>query len=518
MIVRKSGGILVIALVVASFSAARADLAAGLVGHWMMDDEVGAVAADSVAGNDGILQGDATWAPGYAGGAVLLDGLGDYIDCGNKAAFNITDAVTLAAWLQASGDFTYPDWSGIIMRGGPNIDTFALYYNETSTQLGFKTTGTTPNWFASDAGSTPTLFDGEWHHVAATYDGATKVIYVDGAPLISAAATGKIETSSGRLLIGAGRDLTPPTHFVAGRIDEARLYNRALAAAEVKQFFPPKLQAYKPDPADGTTGVMTPLFKWTAGDTAVFHEMYIGKTPDLGPANLAGPRTNMAMLWYVPGLEPGTTYYWRVDEIEKDGVDDPHRQRLDLHHAGPDGLPSHAGRRRDGRFPERDAHVAARPGGRQASRVPQRQHRRGHAGRRGRRQGRAGGRHLYPGRPRTRPRPTTGGWMRSSPAAASRPVRSGRSPRTCPSTTSKATPTTRAAGSTRPGSTAMPTRAAARPSAISTPPSPSSRSSTAACSRCPWTTTTSSRRSSARPSASSHPCRTGRSTTSTPWS
>ncbi len=320
MIVRKSGRILVIALLVASFSVARADIATGLAGHWMMDDGVGAVATDSVAGNDGILQGDATWASGFAGGAVLLDGLGDYIDCGNQAAFNITDAVTLAAWLQASGDFAYPDWSGVIMRGGPNIDTYALYYNKAGGQLGFKTTGATPEWFASETGSAAMLFDAEWHHVAATYDGATKVIYMDGAPVISAAATGKIEASSGRLLIGAGRDLTPATHFVAGRIDEARLYNRALTAKDVKEFFPPKLQAYKPDPADGATGVAAPLFKWTAGDTAVLHEMYIGKTPDLGPANLAGPRTTAVMLWYVPGLEAGTTYYWRVDEIEIDGA------------------------------------------------------------------------------------------------------------------------------------------------------------------------------------------------------
>ena len=310
----------VLALSAMSFSTASADISTGLVSHWKMDDGTGLLAADSVGGNDGRLQGDATWTEGFLGGAILLDGLGDYVDCGNKPAFNITDAVTLAAWVQARGDFAYPDWSGIIMRGGVNIDTFALYYNGTSKQLGFKTTGATPNWYATGANTTTALFDGDWHHVAATYDGKIKVVYVDGVPVGNIAATGKIETSTGRLLIGAGRDLNPTTHHVAGRIDDARLYNRALSASDIKEFVPPKVQARKPEPANGVVGVTTPLFRWTAGDTAVLHNVYVGKSPDLGPANLAGNHQPIAMFWYVPGLEPGVTYYWRVDEIEANGT------------------------------------------------------------------------------------------------------------------------------------------------------------------------------------------------------
>jgi hypothetical protein len=288
--------------------------------HWKLDDGAGLVATESIGGNDGRLQGDATWAEGFRGGAILLDGNGDYIDCGSKPAFNITAAVTLSAWVQARGDFSYPDWSGIIMRGGANIDTFALYYNGTSKQMGFKTTGTTPNWFATGANTTTALFDGDWHHVAATYDGKIKIVYLDGAPVGNIAATGPIETSSGRLLLGAGRDLNPTTLHLAGRLDEARLYNRGLSAADVKELVPPKVQARKPEPANGAVGVLTPLFRWTPGDTAVLHNVYLGKTPDLGPADLVGNRLPIAMFWYVPGLEPGITYYWRVDEIEANGT------------------------------------------------------------------------------------------------------------------------------------------------------------------------------------------------------
>jgi hypothetical protein len=301
-------------------SAARADTTTGLVSHWKLDDGVGVVATDSVGGNDGILQGDATWTEGFLGGALLLDGTGDYVDCGSKPAFNITDAVTLTAWIQAQGDFAYPDWSGIIMRGGPNIDTFAFYYNGPTQQLGFKTTGANPSWYATGANTTPVLFDGDWHHVAATYDGQVKIVYIDAVVVGTSAATGRIETSDGRLFLGAGRDLNPTTHHLCGRIDDARLYSRALSAADIKELVPPKVQARRPEPANGTIGVTTPLFRWTAGETAMLHDVYLGKTPDLGPADLAGSRQPLAMFWYVPGLEPGVTYYWRVDEIEADGT------------------------------------------------------------------------------------------------------------------------------------------------------------------------------------------------------
>ena len=80
------------------------------------------------------------------------------------------------------------------------------------------------------------------------------------------------------------------------------------------------VKAFDPKPADGTIGVTTPLFQWTAGDTAFLHEVYIGADSELGPGDLAMPRTPMTIYWHVPGLEPGATYFWRVDEIEADGV------------------------------------------------------------------------------------------------------------------------------------------------------------------------------------------------------
>jgi hypothetical protein len=79
-------------------------------------------------------------------------------------------------------------------------------------------------------------------------------------------------------------------------------------------------KASNPSPVDGATDVLAPLFRWTAGSTATSHNLYLGTDPNLGPAQLVGPRLGLAMFYYAPGLQPGTMYYWRVDEIEKDGV------------------------------------------------------------------------------------------------------------------------------------------------------------------------------------------------------
>jgi len=300
---------------------------AGLVGYWRFDEGVGTTAYDTSGNsNDGILQGNPKWGVGRIGGALELDGTGDYADCGNRSVLNITQQVTLAAWVKPDPGFAYPDWSGIIMRGGPNIDTFALYYNGPSRQIGFKTTGTSPNWMAVAAAG---LFDSEWHHVAAVYDGARKVVYLDGEPIGTTGSTGLIETSTGRLLLGAGRDLSTPTHLLVGKIDDARIHNVALAQIEIQatmeggEGYPYALSPY---PSDGALYADTWVsLSWKAGDFAVSHNVYLGDSFDdvnngTGDTFRGNQATTSLLIGfpgylYPDGLVPGTTYYWRVDEV-----------------------------------------------------------------------------------------------------------------------------------------------------------------------------------------------------------
>ncbi len=77
-------------------------------------------------------------------------------------------------------------------------------------------------------------------------------------------------------------------------------------------------KASNPSPADGAPGVSLPLFTWDAGSFAIWHDLYLGTSPELTEADKIGSRLTWTTHWHVPGLAPGTTYYWRVDEIAAD--------------------------------------------------------------------------------------------------------------------------------------------------------------------------------------------------------
>jgi len=79
----------------------------------------------------------------------------------------------------------------------------------------------------------------------------------------------------------------------------------------------PRPKARGPDPPDGATDVISPLLlQWTAGDTAAFHDVYFGTNPTPGPDEYKG-RQDRTLFW-AGALTPGTTYYWRIDEVEAD--------------------------------------------------------------------------------------------------------------------------------------------------------------------------------------------------------
>lgn len=62
------------------------------------------------------------------------------------------------------------------------------------------------------------------------------------------------------------------------------------------------------------------MLQWTPGDTAQWHNVYIGKSPDLTEADLVSEKWRSAVYWYIPGFDSGVTYYWRIDEVEADGM------------------------------------------------------------------------------------------------------------------------------------------------------------------------------------------------------
>lgn len=72
---------------------------------------------------------------------------------------------------------------------------------------------------------------GTWHHVAGSWDGTTKRLYIDGLPVVEVAAT--VSYDGRALVLGADRNAGNPVLFWDGALDDVRIYDRALSGAEL---------------------------------------------------------------------------------------------------------------------------------------------------------------------------------------------------------------------------------------------------------------------------------------------
>ena len=86
---------------------------------------------------------------------------------------------------------------------------------------------------------------------------------------------------------------------------------------KITQYY--EYKAVNVSPADGATGVTMGLLQWAKGDQAHFHNVYFGTSPELTEADLVKSKTT-SLVHYQPVIQPGVTYYWRVDELEVDAT------------------------------------------------------------------------------------------------------------------------------------------------------------------------------------------------------
>jgi hypothetical protein len=289
---------------------------ADLIGSWSLDEETGTTASDSSGnGNDGTLDGGPTVVDGLFGNALAF--------ASNRVAIPASDSFT-AEFFQ--GSFTLAAWINPTRTGNTWQQVFrAIRTDDASNDTLFLNNDGRLSWrgrvAAAWAGGMCETVAGvvpanQWTHVAVVGDGTNFRIYVNGA-LSQTSAWQKTDGSNANYYLGG--DPTWLDESYTGIIDEVRIYNQALTAAEVKQVGA-RTKAYDPNPADGDLAVTMPLLQWEPATFALFHDVYLGTTPELTDADLAGPHQMLAMFYYVQGLQPGTTYYWRVDEVDVAGA------------------------------------------------------------------------------------------------------------------------------------------------------------------------------------------------------
>ncbi len=338
-----------------------------LFGWWKLDDGQGTIAADSsgkghngtiINPNGGLGTGGSVWVDDPERGMVIsFSGTDTSGACVTTAA--IVPALTLP------NDFTWAFWAKQHTSQATNNDTIlGNRYGGTTTPLQFiKFTPTRFECYNDDGAyangvNYNSIPNGVWVHHTLVKDGTSLTYYRDGVSTLTNTMTKTVDANP--FYLGADA-YSGVVEAWQGHLSDVRLFNRALSAAEITAMTG-LVKARKPVPANGALDVAMPLLQWTPGGTALFHNVYVGTSPNLTEADLKSPRSPMAMYYHVAGFTAGATYYWRVDEIEKDMVTIHTGRRLVIHDAGPDRLPSRSRRQGQRRLAVPHPDVDARPG------------------------------------------------------------------------------------------------------------------------------------------------------------
>ena len=312
----------VLSLVLAN-SANAAD--PNLVGWWRFNEGSGTIATDSSGyERHGVLVDGPQWVDGVHGSALEFDA-GNHVAVPGYEGILGSHPRTTCAWINvaktSASIITWgPAGSGTkwVMRTHNGPASLRIECGQSNTY------GTTD------------LVDGEWHHVAAVLedDGSPDVseilLYVDGVVDEILGGTGRLVNTASGIECRIAYDLNNTGRVYQGLIDDVRIYDRALSADEIQALIQNPggtvAQALRPDPADGALHKDTwVILKCLPGDFAVSHDVYFGDNfDDVNDSLEATFQGNLAVasftlgfpgFAYPDGLVPGTTYYWRIDEV-----------------------------------------------------------------------------------------------------------------------------------------------------------------------------------------------------------
>jgi len=256
-------------------------------------------------GNDGAEVGDPTYTASLVSDldqAIDLDGDGDRIDTGLNASF-----------FQIGGNNPRTVTSWVYTRAYNNGGIFDVGNRSGGQDFSLRTLTANDRWRIQYWGgdydfSYPT--QNEWVHFGLVHDGAYTKVYANGDLIVNWEKT--INTpDTNPFQVGCYGWYEA---YFDGKIDDFRLYNKALTAADISNIARINLAwSWNPDPGDGETGVdLNPTLSWTPGDYATGHRVMFGDDPAALVELPGQPQAPNSVA--VGPLELGKVYYWAVDE------------------------------------------------------------------------------------------------------------------------------------------------------------------------------------------------------------
>jgi hypothetical protein len=199
----------------------QADVTNGVLGWWPFDEGRGTNTFDASGnGRTGALIGNPLpiWTSGVSSNALEFDGIQNDVQVPTDPG--LTPAgLTLTTWVKVAPNMTSEAIAKWAASGG---GSYALSLTNGSPELDLSLGGS----LARLAG-TIAILDSQWHHIAGTYDGTQMQVFLDGVNVGSASATGSIDSAQTPLVLG----------LVAGRMDDVRVYGRALSSNEIASVY-----------------------------------------------------------------------------------------------------------------------------------------------------------------------------------------------------------------------------------------------------------------------------------------
>ncbi len=189
-------------------------------GAWLFDEDKGAEVLDSSGkGHNGAVVGAAKWVNGKYGSALEFSGGKASIPHADEFT---TPTFTLMAWVNIPKPTA--SWQVIVGKDGwPNRNyLLAIVQNQNLVHFAFCKAG------QQDVGNFNSIngvADGQWHHVAGTYDLKVRKIYIDGK--LDNQAPSSEKPSESNVAVEIGVNLT-------GTIDEVLVANQAFPEEDIK--------------------------------------------------------------------------------------------------------------------------------------------------------------------------------------------------------------------------------------------------------------------------------------------
>ena len=303
----------------------------GALAAYSFNEGSGTSASDSSGnGLTGTLTNGAGWGAGQHAGAVQLDGNDDFVDLGNPAALQLTGSMTISGWINSSS-FPADDAAIVSKRSGSLVG----YQLDTSIDrgprtIGFKLTNSSGGQMFRYGATVLQL--NTWYHVAGVYDAAagTLHVYLNGQA-DDGALVGTVTPSqqNSPLNVNIGRR---PTGFnFAGRIDDVRIYGRALSQGEVQTDMSTAVGGGSPPPdgqppTDPSSLTATPAsqsqinLSWTGSVDNVGVTGYrLERCQGTACSNFAEVATPPSTTYNDTGLTAGATYRYRVRAADAAG-------------------------------------------------------------------------------------------------------------------------------------------------------------------------------------------------------